>query len=368
MDLIDELNNLSSKVSKQKDMIQTEEATKNAFVMPFISALGYNVFEPTEVTPELTADVGTKKGEKVDYAILKEGKPIILFECKWCGVNLDKQHKSQLYRYFSVTEARFGVLTNGITYRFYTDLDEPNKMDAKPFMEFSILDVTETAVEVLKKFSQFSLEETLTAATELKYTKEIKRILAEQMTAPLEDFVRFFASQIYTGKLTQSVRQQFGELVKKALHQFVNEKINERLKFALLTEESLPSSESALLESLQRDDFLPLEKAKTYQALLEKGYTVEELAKKLGLKQAWRITERTSLLNLKQEYQAMLGDKAGLSNSQAFEMSRLPKDKQDVLFNLIKTGEADTYNKLRECANDLLVSHSHTKLVSTERK
>jgi hypothetical protein len=235
MDLIDELNNLSSKVSKQKDMINTEEATKNAFVMPFITALGYNVFDPTEVTPELTADVGTKKSEKVDYAILKDGKPIILFECKWCGLNLDNQHQSQLYRYFSVTEARFGVLTNGIIYRFYTDLEEPNKMDAKSFMEFSLLEVTEAAVEDLKKFSKsfFSLEETLTAATELKYTKAIKNILAAQMTLPSEAFVKFFASQIYTGKLTQTVRQQFGELVKKALHQFVNEKINERLKFAL---------------------------------------------------------------------------------------------------------------------------------------
>jgi hypothetical protein len=126
-------------------------------------------------------------------------------------------------------------LTNGIIYRFYTDLEEPNKMDAKSFMEFSLLEVTEAAVEDLKKFSKsfFSLEETLTAATELKYTKAIKNILAAQMTLPSEAFVKFFASQIYTGKLTQTVRQQFGELVKKALHQFVNEKINERLKFAL---------------------------------------------------------------------------------------------------------------------------------------
>ncbi len=260
MDLIDELNNLSSKVSKQRDMIKTEEATKNAFVMPFISALGYNVFEPTEVTPELTADIGTKKGEKVDYAILQDGKPIILFECKWCGVNLDKQHKSQLYRYFSVTEARFGVLTNGIIYRFYTDLDEPNKMDAKPFMEFSILDVTEAMMEGLKKFSKsfFSLEETLTAAIDMKYTREIKRILAEQMTEPLEDFVRFFASQIYAGKLTQAVKQQFGDLIKKALHQFVNERINERLKFALASEDmSLPSNSATMETETKKEEKTP---------------------------------------------------------------------------------------------------------------
>jgi predicted type IV restriction endonuclease len=122
MDFIDRIRELASRAPKQLPHIQTEEATKNALVMPFIGALGYNVFDPTEVTPELTADVGIKKGEKVDYAILQDGQPIMLFECKWHGAELKDGHASQLYRYFSVTHARFGVLTNGIIYRFFTDL------------------------------------------------------------------------------------------------------------------------------------------------------------------------------------------------------------------------------------------------------
>jgi len=239
MDLIDQLKALSSKVAKQLDLILTEEATKNAFVMPFIRALGYDVFDPTEVTPELTADVGTKKGEKVDYAILKDGKPIMLFECKCCKIDLDKEEMSQLYRYFNVTDARFGILTNGVIYRFHTDLEEPNKMDSKPFLEFNILDdIKDSLVEDLKRFTKtfFSLDETLTAATELKYTKEIKRVLAEQLANPSEDFVKFFASKVYAGKLTQVVKQQFTDLTKKALHQFINDRINERLKSALAEE------------------------------------------------------------------------------------------------------------------------------------
>jgi len=245
MDLIDELKALSSKISKKREDIQTEEATKNAFVMPFIRALGYDVFDPTEVTPELTADVGTKKGEKVDYAILKDGKPIILFECKWCGTDIEKEHKSQLYRYFSVTEARFAVLTNGIIYHFYTDIEEPNKMDSKPFLELNLLDLKESAAEDLKRFSQsfFDLDENLTAATELKYTREIKRLLAAQFAKPSEEFVRFFAAQVYSGRLAPSVKQQFTEFVKKALQQFLNDRINERLKSALAAEEpALPQS------------------------------------------------------------------------------------------------------------------------------
>lgn len=96
--------------------------------MPFISALGYDVFNPTEVIPEFTADIGIKKGEKVDYAVKKDDQVILLFECKWCGADLSKDHASQLHRYFSVTEARFSILTNGIEYRFYSDIDEPNKI------------------------------------------------------------------------------------------------------------------------------------------------------------------------------------------------------------------------------------------------
>lgn len=206
--------------------------------MPFISALGYNVFDPTEVTPELHADVGTKKGEKVDYAILKDGKPIMLFECKWHGADLSKEHASQLYRYFSVTEARFSVLTNGIQYWFYTDLDAPNKMDAKPFFEFNMLDIKEQDVEELKKFtkSAFDLNGILTTASELKYLREIKRIMAEQMNEPSEDFVKFFASQVYGGRMTQSVREQFTTMTRKALKQFINDQINERLKNALVSD------------------------------------------------------------------------------------------------------------------------------------
>lgn len=235
MDFIDRIRELAARIPKQLEHIQTEEATKNALVMPFIAALGYNVFDPTEVTPELNADVGLKKGEKVDYAILRDGKPIILFECKHHAADLGKVHASQLYRYFSVTEARFAVLTNGLVYWFYTDLEAANKMDARPFFEFTLLDVRDQDVEELKKFSKsaFDLTNILTTASELKYTREIKRILLDQMQEPTEEFVKFFVSQVYTGKVTQKVREQFAELTRQAFKHLINDQINERLKTAL---------------------------------------------------------------------------------------------------------------------------------------
>ncbi|KAA3657020.1 MAG: restriction endonuclease, partial [Calditrichaeota bacterium] len=235
MDFIDKIQSLAQKISKQLEYITTEEATKSALIMPFINALGYNVFDPTEVVPEFTADVGIKKGEKVDYAIMRDGEPIMLMECKWSGSNLDEVHASQLFRYFSVTASRIGVLTNGIIYRFYSDLEQSNKMDDKPFLEIDMLNLSDSLVQELKKItkSNFNLEDVISTASDLKYTKEIKKILGDQLLAPDEDFVRYFASQVYTGKLTQVVREQFTDIVKRALSQFISEKINERLKSAM---------------------------------------------------------------------------------------------------------------------------------------
>ena len=227
MDFIETLQALSAKIQKQKDLIQTEEGTKNAFVLPFLSALGYEIFDPMEVVPEFTADadlLGTKKGEKVDYAIMRDGKVIMLFECKAAHTNLDDEHASQLFRYFSVTETRIAVLTDGIIYRFYSDIEQPHKMDAKPFMEFNMLDIQEYLVPELKRLTKpaFNIDEIVLVAGEMKYSREIKRILGEELGAPTEDFVRFFARRVYNRALTQSVRELFTTITKKAFAQFIN--------------------------------------------------------------------------------------------------------------------------------------------------
>jgi hypothetical protein len=236
----DKVRELAARIPTQREHIRTEEACKSALVMPFINALGYNVFDPREVTPELVADVGTKKGEKVDYAILREGKPVMLFECKTCGCDLDSTHASQLYRYFSVTDARFGILTNGIQYRFFSDLDAPNKMDAKPFLEINMLSLDDIAITELARFSKaaFDVPSILATASELKYMKEIKRVLATEMQQPSEDLVRFFLSRVYEGRATTAVREQFAELVRRSLAEFVSDRVRERLQSALATESS----------------------------------------------------------------------------------------------------------------------------------
>lgn len=229
--------------------------------MPFINALGYDVFDPTEVVPEYIADIGTKKGEKADYAVMIDGNPVILFECKWSGADLNKEHASQLHRYFNAVQGvRFGVLTNGVEYRFYSDLDAPNRMDEKPFIVFDMLDVQVRKVTELKKFSKstFNLEEILTTASELKYTNAIGKIITQEFEAPSDGFVRFFTAQVYSGLKTQNVIEQFTELTNKALRRFLNDRINERLQSAIQEVDQsavpVPTLEETPVSELEEDD------------------------------------------------------------------------------------------------------------------
>ena len=236
MDLADRIREVSGRIAKRLDSVKTEEATKTALVLPFIThVLGFNVFDPDEVVPEYTADVGTKKGEKVDYAILANGTPIMLFECKHYGVDLTKEPASQLYRYFSVTAARLGVLTDGVTYRFFSDIDEPNKMDQRPFLELNMLDAESIDADEIKRFTKpaFDLEKILDTSKDLKYTREVLRLLAAEWGNPSESLVRHFAGQVYDGVKTKTVIELFERATRKAMHQFLTRQISDRLKSAL---------------------------------------------------------------------------------------------------------------------------------------
>lgn len=263
MDFIDQIRQIAARIPKQLEFIKTEEATKNALIMPFINALGYNVFDPTEVVPEFTADVGLKKGEKVDYAILKDGKPIMLFECKSAGTNLDLEHFSQLLRYFHTSAARIGVLTNGVTYRFFTDLDNPNVMDTKPFLELDMLDIKEAAVQEVKRFSRstFNSDELSAAATQLRYTKEIKQVIADQFSKPSEELVALLVGRVYAGKKTKAVMERFADIAQRALNQFVTDAINDRLRQALgdgaavpQIATAVPAAVSEIVAAPEKDD------------------------------------------------------------------------------------------------------------------
>jgi hypothetical protein len=266
---------LAAKIKQQRSIIETEEATKNAFVMPFISAvLGYDVFNPLEVVPEFTADVGIKKGEKIDYAIVRDGEVQILIECKRTADALRIEHASQLFRYFAATNARVAVLTNGEVYQFYTDLDAPNRMDAKPFLILDLNDIDETLIPELMKLSKdvFDLESIINSAEELKYIGELKRAIAKQFQSPDADWVKFLTGKVYEGAFTQRIRDQFTGLVGKATRQFHSDQVNDRLK-AALRDSSLPAVPDAELaasvtsESAVEEDLAPDGVSTTFEEL-----------------------------------------------------------------------------------------------------
>ena len=246
MSFEDALLNIANRVQDYAGSLETEEATKNAIIMPFIqSVLGYDVFNPDEVVPEFVADVGSRKAEKIDYAIKREESIQILVEAKKIGEPLSLEHASQLVRYFSVSNARIGVLTNGRYWHFYTDLDKPNIMDSRPFLRLDLMNVDTYILPELKKLTKatFDLDSVLTAAEELKYVSSTRTEIAQAFSDPDADFVQLFARRVYDGALTAKMRDFFQGVVEKACRQFLAEQVNERLKNALAESTSV-STES----------------------------------------------------------------------------------------------------------------------------
>jgi len=231
MDFKDMVRQFSTRVLERSGALKTEEATKLALVNPFIRLLGYDTENPNEVVPEYVCDIGLKKGEKIDYAIMQNNHPIILIESKKFGENLSL-HDGQLLRYFHVSKAKFGVLTDDNIYKFYTDIEEPNKMDEKPFFEINLLEIDELHVEELKKFhkSYFDLEKIIGSASELKYAGELKAIIANEFNTPSAEFVKFFGKQVYNGQFTPKILEQFVHLVKRSIAQHISDLITFRLK------------------------------------------------------------------------------------------------------------------------------------------
>lgn len=291
MDFKDSIKRLSERIESLKGNLPTEEATKTALIMPFISALGYDVFNPLEVLPEMCCDIGTKKGEKIDYAILRDGEPIILIECKHWQQNLTL-HDNQLLRYFHVSKAKFGVLTNGIIYKFYTDLAEPNKMDEKPFLEVNLLDIKDEQIEELKKFhrSYFDVGAILSTASELKYMGELKAVIEKEFSSPSPDLVKFLCKQVYEGVFTQKILEQFTALLKRTINNYINATISERLKAAIKDNEAPAAEQPAEEQANVPVEETAVSKINTTEEELQAFYVVKAILR--GSVPAERVTYR----------------------------------------------------------------------------
>ena len=257
-DLKLKLEQLHQRVDVLKDQIGTEEATKNAFVMPFIQILGYDIFNPTEVIPEFICDIGTKKGEKIDYVIKKDGEPILIIECKHWKEDANA-HNSQLHRYYHVSKARFGVLTNGHIYNFYADLENPNIMDEKPFFTLDLSNIKDSNIKILEKFTKngYSLESILDSAESLKYNKAIKNEVENELITPSDEIVRLLVNRFFDKPITANRLAAFKEYTKRAISNSINDSISLRLKSALHINEKIPSKEQEEIVSIDDNSEIP---------------------------------------------------------------------------------------------------------------
>ncbi len=257
MEFSEKIEQLKERVLNLKDNVQTEEATKNALVMPFLNTLGYDVFNPLEVVPEFVADSRLKKDEKVDYAIMKDGKPIILIECKKVeNDKLDiKKHAGQLFKYFTASKAKFIILTNGIVYKFFSDIEETNILDKDPYFTFNLLEYKENQLETLSEFCKenFDLEKAYSNAGDLKYIKQFEEVIENEYRTPSDDFVRYLISKsgVCDGRITDKVIEKHKSTTVEAFNLFMSKVMKTSLDFSLTAKQEEKSSKNEVVTTLE---------------------------------------------------------------------------------------------------------------------
>jgi len=230
MGFSEDITKLSEQVRKRMDQVIGEESTKMALILPFLSVLGYDVYDPTEVMPEYVADFATKKAgqfEKVDYALAINGTIVMLVEAKARGQKAEA-HDGQLSRYFNgLLKTKVAIVTNGIEYRFFTDLRDKNFMDKEPFFSFNVLEYDSKEIENLKFFHRDHFDAAVISrqAEEMVYVKGMTQLVGNLLRSPSEEFVRFLVTELgkvalsyeVQGRITNKVLEKFEPIVKKSI-------------------------------------------------------------------------------------------------------------------------------------------------------
>ncbi|MCL2065655.1 MAG: DUF4357 domain-containing protein [Candidatus Cloacimonetes bacterium] len=240
--MFEAIEQIKKRYIEDRDKIFNEENTRYSLIDPFIRMiLGYDVGNLNEVITQYSTGFGADKSYFVDYAIMQNDKPIILREAKKLKGKLNADSEKQLLFYFNSTDAKIGILTDGYEYRFYTDTVKPNIMDQEPFLQFTIENIDEHTQDILKRFtkSAFNVDEIISVASELKYSKEIKDYLANQLVDPNENFVKRLTENACNEKTYKKSFNMFKVITKKALNTFISDKVSERLKLALAEEKVL---------------------------------------------------------------------------------------------------------------------------------
>ncbi|MDZ8235766.1 MAG: type I restriction endonuclease [Nostoc sp. ChiQUE01a] len=230
MGFTEDIAKVSEQVRKRADQVVGEEATKMALIVPFLSAIGYDIYDPSEVKPEYVADFAIKKAgqfEKVDYALAINGTIVMLVEAKARGQKAEA-HDGQLSRYFNgLVTAKVAIVTNGIDYRFFTDLREKNIMDKEPFFTFNILEYDSKDIDNLKFFHRdnFDITAITSHAEEMVYVKGMTQLVGNLLRSPSEEFIRFLVAELrasapkyeFPGNINTRIINKFNPIIKKSI-------------------------------------------------------------------------------------------------------------------------------------------------------
>lgn len=247
---------LTAKAAQYKGKTLTEEATKHFLILPFIAALGYDIFDIAEVMPEFTADIGIRQKERIDYAILKDGKPIILIECKPVSSNLTVQNEGQLFRYFQTCDARFAVLTNGMQYKFYTDSEKNNVMDTTPFFELDLNNSDISSLSILESFrkEKFNMENLLGQAKNLKHITLAREVVSKELQVPSNEMIHLIASKMYPNtRFTERFKKELSPIICSAFSSTINSRIRAALDTTL---DTVGSNEEDNFNSIQKKEII----------------------------------------------------------------------------------------------------------------
>jgi len=208
---------------------ETEETTKQALILPFLDILGFSAYDPTKVLAEYSADLpGVKAQERVDYALFCHGSPVMFVEAKAYSVQ-PENHSPQLARYFnSMPEVTVGVITNGRKWKFFTDLENKNVMDEKPFLTIDLLASNDSELIQLYQFrhDQFEPEKLRSLAEENTYFTAFSSVIRSSLRNIDIDFVRFVASKSSISRqLTIKFLESITPIVKQAVEKTVSDMV-----------------------------------------------------------------------------------------------------------------------------------------------
>ena len=279
MGFAEDIAKLSEQIRPRSENVLGEEATKQSLILPFLSALGYDIWEPREVKPEFVSDAAKRRAgqfEKVDYAIAIDGSIVMLVEAKSRNQK-PEAHDGQLGRYFTWTlSAKVGIVTNGVEYRFFTDLREKNIMDREPFFSFNVLDYDSKDIENLKLFQRDNFDATAISdhAEEMVYVKGMTKLVGDILRTPSEEFIRFLVGEVVkvsstcapegqvTGKSVEKFRvtvkiiDKFRPIIKKSIQnslvELMTRSISQEMEHSTEgLETAAESNKSAKIEELQ---------------------------------------------------------------------------------------------------------------------